>query len=747
MQKLSLPFTVTLLALAMTLQAEELSIERLVASPAITGPSAKGVKISPDGARVTFLQGKEEDQEQQDLWEYHVADGEKRLLVDSAELLTGEEKLDEVELARRQRARIFASGIIEYSWSEDGSALLFPLGGDIYYLQLGSPPRRLTETETTETDAKVSPKGRYVSYIRKQNLYIFDLESGEERAITTEGGEAISYGMAEFVAQEEMRRRSGYWWSKDDSRIAFTRTDESGVKLINRYEIGAEGVTTVPQRYPFAGTANAVVELFVIELDTGNVREVELGEDKDFYLARVDYSPDGTLAVQKQSRDQKTLDLIFVAPESFEQNIVVREEQPNWVDLHSDLHFFDGGERFTWTSMRTGFNHIYIYKKDGTLERQLTDGEWMVAQTGRTGGGIRAVDEASGTVWFTGWRETPTEKHLYRVSLSGGNIEQMTEAGGWHDAFVAEDGSFYVENGDGPMRPPYTAIRASSGELLTYVNENALDEGHPYYPYMEHHRPYNFSSLKTDDGTELQYKVMLPPDFNSTKEYPAVVYLYGGPGSGQVVKRWVINGRQAGLAQVLAQRGYVVFTIDNRGTSNRGSKFEEVLFRNMGDFEVRDQLTGVEWLKSQPYVDADNVGIFGGSYGGYMVLLCLLKAPGTFDAGIAAAPVTNWRLYDTHYTEHYMGDPNDGDGRYEIASPMTYADKLEDNLLIIHGMADDNVVFDNTVQMIDALQEQSKPFEMMTYPGKRHRITGEAENIHLWNLHLEFFDRHLKDRD
>jgi dipeptidyl-peptidase-4 len=289
------------LLLPMTTHAEKLSIERLVASPAITGPAAKGVKISPDASRVTFLQGKMEDQEQQDLWEYHIADGEKRLLVDSKQLLPEDEQLDEVEIARRERARIFASGIVEYEWSDDGTALLFPLGGDIYYLQLGSEPRQLTATGTTETDAKISPLGGYVSFIREQNLFIHDLATGEERAVTSEGADTISYGMAEFVAQEEMRRKTGYWWAPDDSRIAYTRIDESGVKLINRYEIGAEGVTSIPQRYPFAGTANAVVELFVEDLASGAVREIDLGEDKDFYLARVKYSPDGTLAVQKQS--------------------------------------------------------------------------------------------------------------------------------------------------------------------------------------------------------------------------------------------------------------------------------------------------------------------------------------------------------------------------------------------------------------------------------------------------------------
>jgi dipeptidyl-peptidase-4 len=368
-----------------------------------------------------------------------------------------------------------------------------------------------------------------------------------------------------------------------------------------------------------------------------------------------------------------------------------------------------------------------------------------VAQTSRSGGGVRAVDEEGGMVWFTGWRETPTESHLYRVPLVGGDIEQITEPGGWHDATVAPDGSFFVDSGEGPLRPPYTAIRSPSGELLTYITENPLDESHPYAPYLAGHRPYEFSTLQTADGTVLQYQLMLPAGFDPANQYPAVVYLYGGPGAGQSVRKvWPIDGRLMGMRQILARHGYVVFTIDNRGTPNRGKAFEDVLYRNMGDYEVRDQLLGLEWLKSQPYVDEDNVGVFGWSYGGYLTLMLLTKSPGSYKAGISGAPVTNWRLYDTHYTERYMGDPNDGDGKYEVSSPITYAENLSDPMLLVHGMADDNVFFDNSVQMIDALQESSRPFEMMTYPGKRHRIVGEAENAHLWNMYLEFFDRNLK---
>lgn len=744
MRVLSILLITGLFSMTSSLKAEELTITRLVASPALSGPVAKGVKISPDGSRVTFLQGRADNQDQQDLWEYHVADGEKRLLVDSLALQGGEEELDEVELARRQRARVFASGIVEYEWSPDGSALLFPLGGDIYYLELGSEPRRLTHTDSTETDAKISPKGGYVSFIRDQNLYIIDLSTGVERAITTEGGDTISYGSAEFVAQEEMYRSTGYWWEGDDKRLAYTRVDESAVTQKNRYEISTEGVTTVAQRYPFAGELNARVDLFLFDLDSGESQKVNLGEDPDFYLARVDFSPDGTLAVQKQSRDQKVLELVFVDPTTMAQTIVLREEQPNWVNLHSDLTFLNGGKQFIWTSERSGFNHLYLYRKDGTLVRQLTQGDWSVAAEGRNGGGLRAVDEAGGWVWFAGLTGSATENHLYRVPLSGGDVQQMTAPGGWFEASVALDGSFFVENGQGPLRPPYTAIRTASGELLTFITENPLDETHPYHPYQEGHNAYSFGTLTADDGTVLNYQMALPTGFDPSQQYPAVVYLYGGPGVQVVTKTWAVDGRLSGLNQVLTRNGYVVFTLDNRGTTNRGKAFEDVIYRNMGDFEVRDQLLGLEWLKSQPFVDADNVGIHGWSYGGYMTLMLMLKAPGAYKAGIAGAPVTNWRLYDTHYTERYMGNPNDGDGRYEVSSPITYAENLVDPLLIIHGMADDNVFFDNTVLMIEALQQAAIPFEMMTYPGKRHRIVGEAENTQLWNLYLAFFNRNLR---
>lgn len=726
-------------------KGQPLTVERLEASPDLDGPVARGVKIAPDSARVTFLQGRSDDLEQQDLWEYHIADGVRRLLVDSRALLAqlgGAEQLDEVELARRERQRIFASGIIEYDYSPDGKALLFPLGGDLYYLPIGGKPRRLTNTEATETDAQVSPLGRYVSFVREQNLFVLDLSTGKERALTTAGGGAVSYGMADFAAQEEMSRFTGYWWSKDDTHIAFTRVDETPVTLVNRYEIAAAGVTSVPQRYPFAGEANATVELFVIELANGSVREVALGDDKDFYLARVDYAADGTLAVQRQSRDQKRLDLIFVAPSTLAQTLVLSEVAETWINLHSDLQFVGTGSRFLWTSERSGFRHLYLYQNDGSLIRQLTTGDWPVAGTGRSGGGVKAVDEARGEVYFTGWRSTPTEQNLYRLKLDGtGPIQQLTDSGGWHSAAVARDGSFFVDSGQTPTRPPYTAIRDRDGQLLTFILENALDKAHPYFTYLSEHRPRSFGTLKAEDGTPLHYQLTLPANFDEARTYPAIVHVYGGPEGALVHKRWTIN-----LDQVLARSGFLVFTLDNRGTGNRGVAFDAPIYRNLGDIEVQDQVAGARFLRALPYVDAQRIGVYGWSYGGTMSLLSLFKAPEIFKAGIAGAPVVDWRLYDTHYTERYLGDPAAGDA-YKSASPLSYVDGLRGHLLLIHGMADDNVFFDNSIQLMSALQKAGKPFELMTYPGKRHRISGEAERVHLNRLQLDFFQRRLSGSD
>lgn len=721
--------------------AEQLTIDRLVGSPSLDGPRVHGLEISPDGSRVTFLKGKDSDFRVQDLWEYHIESGETRLLVDSAVLLGGaEESLSEVEKARRERQRISASGIVEYFYSADGGALLFPLNGDLYYLPIGGEPKRLTETEAFETDAKFSPQGRYVSFIRDQNLFVIDIATGVETELSHEGGGAVLIGMAEFVAQEEMGRTTGYWWAPDDSRIAFTRVDDSPVALVDRYEVSASGgVTTIAQRYPFAGTPNVDIRLGVVEIDGGAISWIDLkkgaGDEADLYLARVTWLPDGRrLAFQRETRDQKRLDLILADTVDGGQRPLLRESSESWINLHDDLRFLKHSERFIWSSERSGYRHLYLYRTDGELVGRLTEGDWAVAA-------LETVDEEAGKLYFSGFRDTPLEQHLYAAPLDADPAQtvRLTGEPGWHGVDVGKDGSVFIDSYSAPDQPPRVALRAIDGRLLTFIAENALDADHPYAPYADDHATPEFGPIAAEDGTPLYYSLLKPADFDPSKRYPAIVNVYGGPGAQRVTNRWQID-----FDQILARNGYIVMRLDNRGATNRGLAFESVLYRAMGETEVKDQLAGARFLGGLPYVDPARIGVYGWSYGGYMTLQLLSKAPEIYKAGMSVAPVTDWRLYDTHYTERYLGQPSEGDV-YERSSVFPYIAGISPNALrLVHGMADDNVFFDNSVKLMSALQTARVPFELMTYPGKRHGINGEDARAHLWHSALDFFDRRLK---
>jgi len=722
-------------------EGETLTIDRLVGSPSLDGPSVNGLKISPDGMRVTFLKGKESDFRVQDLWEYDIASGETRLLVDSADILGGrEEELSEVEKARRERQRITAKGIVEYVWSKDGDALLFPLDGDLFYLPLGGEPRRLTETEAFETDAKFSPKGNFVSFIREQNLYVIEVESGAETQLSTEGGGPILMGMAEFVAQEEMDRDTGYWWSPDESLIALTRVDESPVKEVDRYELGADGgVTTISQRYPFAGTENARIDLGYVPVEGGDIRWIDLGEDEDIYLPRVKWLPDSRhLSFQRQSRDQTTLELIIADTVTGAQTTPVTETSQTWVNLHHDLHFLEDTDRFIWSSERSGYRHVYLFDREGTMLGQLTAGDWAVDA-------VEAVDETAGRVYFTGFADTPLERHLYSAEITA-TLEpdapvRVTSEEGWHGVDVNTDGGIVIDNYSAPRVPPKVALKSIDGAQLAMIEANALDDAHPYAPYLGGHSDKSYGTIAAADGTALYYSLAKPADFDPGREYPAIVQVYGGPGVQRVRKAWMVD-----FDQILTRNGYVVFKLDNRGSAHRGKTFEDVLYRAMAETEVADQVRGAEWLAEQPFIDADRIGVYGWSYGGYMTLHLLARAPELYAGGMSVAPVSDWRLYDTHYTERYLGKPGEGDV-YDRASLFPYIEGIAPgSLLLVHGMADDNVFFDHSVKAMTALQTQRTPFDLMTYPGKRHGIRGEDARAHLWTQALRFFDSRIKGR-
>lgn len=715
----------------------KLTPEALNAEASLSGPSLRGAAISPDGSLVTVLKGREEDSGRLDLWAYEIASGEAHLLVSSTALVGAEVELSEEEKNRRERQRIYDTGITSYQWDQQGRRIVVPMGGDVYvYDFAANEPRQVTATEAFETDAKFSPKGGFVSYVRDDELFVFDLRAQRERKITSGANGIIRNAVAEFVAQEELDRNTGYWWAPDDRRIAYTQIDESPVPIVERVDISADKVVTISQRYPYAGADNVRIRLGVVRARGGRTTWVDLGDEPDIYLARAHWSKDSSkLYVERLSRDQKRLDLLEINPGTGASKVLISETAHTWVNLNNDFRALgDGG--FLWGSERDGYNQLYRYDANGALVGAVTRGPGLVSD-------LHCVNEEAGVVSYRGWRETPLESHLFSVPLAGGAPTQLTTRPGFNDAVYSKNCETAIRWFLSDDQPTQTSVHGADGSFRFWLNENAIDENHPYAPYRSSHLPWRYGQLKAADGTPLDYKMLTPTNIAPGARLPAVIIVYGGPHAQRVRKIWVERDL---FAQMLADEGFVVFRLDNRGAANRGAAFENTLYRAMGTTEVEDQAVGAAYLKSLPFVDGERIGVFGWSYGGYMTLRMLTATPDLYAAGVAGAPVTDWALYDTAYTERYMGKPQEEAEAYARGSAFADLDKLKANLLVTHGMADDNVVFENTVKLAHALQAQGAEFEMMTYPGEKHGFRARANKIHRDQLILDFFKRHLQGR-
>ena len=734
-------------AVATGASGAELTIDRLFDAPALAGSTIVGLKISPDGSRVTYLKGKADDKDRLDLWEYNIHDKQARVLVDSKALAPKQEKLSDEELGRRERQRTAAlSGILEYTFAPSGDAVLFPLSGKLYYYQLAKkkakPVVELIDTHGFATDATVSPAGGYVAYVRDQNLYSYDIVAKQEKALTTDGGGPIKNGMAEFIAQEEMDRSTGYWWAPDGKHIAFARVDETPIKVTERFEIAADNVATFAQRYPTTGGPNVLVRLGVIDIQSGAITWVDLGLEQDIYLARVNWLPDGkTLSVQRESRNQRKLDLLFADIDTGRARTVLTETSNTWIDLNDELSFLKNSHEFVWASSRDGYTHLYLYDYEGHLIRQLTAGDWVVDDFRKRA--VMGIDEKSRTVYFTATEKSPTERHLYSTSLDTADphqVHRITQNEGVHGIAMSPDARFYIDNFLSSTQPPQVSLHSADGALNAWLLENRLDAQHPDAPYLADNAIPEVGTLTAADGQTLYYQLFKPLHFDPTKRYPAIVDVYGGPGVQRVLNNW----HGSSFTQILTRAGYVVFTLDNRGSAFRGTAFQAPIHRKMGDVEVTDQVQGARWLGSQSFVDPKRIGVWGWSYGGYMTLNLMFKAPDVFRAGVSGAPVTDFALYDTHYTERYLDRPQDNAAGYEATSVLPYAKDLKGNLLVMHGMADDNVLFLNSTKLFRKLQDLSKPFEVMVYPGAKHGLMRQNDGRHGYKMILRFFDENLK---
>src|SRR6056297_1601723 len=500
-------------------ESEELTLARIFDSPALSGPSLKAAKLSPAGDRVTFLRGRQDDSNTLDLWEYNLEQDRTRRLISADDVLAEPAALSDAEKARRERARISdLRGIVEYRWARNGRHILFPLGGDIFLADLESSPikvRQLTAGEAFDLDPKIAPDAATVAFVRDQDLWVVDVEGGSVRALTEDGEGAVKNGMAEFIAQEEMGRSTGYWWSPDSRAIAFLQVDASPIAPSERYEVSGEKIEIVEQRYPYAGTPNVRYRLGIADLASDRIRWIPLGEapleEQDIYIPRVAWLPDGSgLTFQRQSRDQQSLDLVLYDLESGNQRILASERSETWINLHDDLHFLEDMDAFIWSSERSGFRHLYLIGLDGEMIRPLTGGEWEVAA-------LAAVDEDLGLIYFSAGVDSPTERHLYRQSLISASpeaVNRISRRGGWHDISFDDSARTYLDTFSSTDQPPQLSLHSADGERLAWLIENRVDSNHPYAPFMPGHRPTEFGVIEVDDapanGQPLHYRMIKP---------------------------------------------------------------------------------------------------------------------------------------------------------------------------------------------------------------------------------------------
>jgi len=714
---------------------ERLTLERVFASPSITGPAPRGVRLSPDGRFVTMLRNRADDRERYDLWGFDRHGGGWRMLVDSARLASGHD-LSETEKMNRERQRIGGlKGIVSYDWAADSQSVLVPVDGQLFLAHVAGRDAGKVEPVSAAHGGEVlnpslGPKGRLIAFVRDRRLWV-TTANGAALAITpAETGADVHWGEAEFIAQEELHRFAGYWWAPDETRLAVERYDDAGVGLVTRAAIGAGATSVTQQRYPAAGTANAHVSLAVISTDGQTRVNVDLGPDPDIYLARVDWAHDGkTLYVQRLNRAQDRLDMLAVDPATGAAHVLFSEQAaPNsWINLSDNYRFLHDGS-LVWWSERDGHGHLYHFR-DGQW-RQLTRGAWEVAS-------LVAVDEKADRVVLTGNRDDVLAGQIYALDLA--HPDALTPLGDpAYDNHAAADarGTTLIVTRSADAQPPQSYLADAAGKRVAWIEENRIEGTHPYAPYLAAHRPARFGTIKAADGSDLHW-MMITPVLEPGKRYPVFTYHYGGP-TAQVVRR----GWQNALAQAVVAKGYIWFAIDNRGSANRGVAFESQIWHAMGSVEVEDQLAGTRWLKAQDYVDPARIATFGWSYGGYMTLKMLQAHPHEWAAGIAVAPVTRWELYDTAYTERYLGDPKAPGGVYDRAGALIDAPRIADPLLVIHGMADDNVVLDNTTALVASLQAHAVPFAMMLYPGQTHGIGGPKISLHLYDAVFDFLERH-----
>jgi dipeptidyl-peptidase 4 len=703
----------------------ELTVQRIFASPSLNGALTRRIAWAPDSKRLSYFETKGSGKAAKtELWSMDVASGERTLLISA-------EKLETVlpALATQQSP---ATGTaqqppFDYQWAPAGDALLFEGSHALAWFDLKSQATRvLTSGKEDLSDAKISPDGKYVSFVRDYNLWLVSTVDGKERALTTGGNEELRKGQLDWVYPEEFEIFTGYWWAPDSSAIAYLEMDERKVPQFPLVDFQSFTGELKFQRYPVPGGANPVVRVLVTLVAGGDARPMDLGIETDMYVPRVNWLPDSKhLAIQRLNRAQTILDVLFSDTTTGKSTTVLSDKDAYWINVSDDLRFLKDGERFLWSSERSGYRQLYLYDFSGKQLLQLTKGDWEVSR-------VDAVGEAKDVVYLTATEKSPLERHLYRVGLDGSGFTRITTEEGTHRVNFAPDASTYLDTYSNATTPPRQDLYRADGKKLAALNENKVAELAEY-----HLLSVEFFTIKSHDGMPLNCSIIRPPNFDPAKKYPVLVYTYGGPRVQVVVNAW--TGNLFLWHQLMAQKGYIIFSLDNRGSMGRGHVFEEPIHYRFGAQELSDQRDGVQWLKRQSYVDAERIGVWGWGYGGHMTLHAMFEASQIFKVGFAGAPVTNWHFYDTIYAERYIGLLPMHQNSYVESSPSENAPKLKGKLLIACGTDDEDVHYSNTLALVDDLIEAGKDVEVMALPGRGHWVSDPPAQRLLWDRVTKFF--------
>jgi dipeptidyl-peptidase 4 len=656
--------------------------------------------------------------------------GTRTVLVDGSRLIpSGQSKPIEIEgyewSADERKLLIFTNSQPVWRQNTKGQFYVY----DVATRQLTAASRR----PGWQQFAKLSPDGTRVGFVRDNDLWVADPATGAETRLTTDGSETIINGTFDWVYEEELDLRDGWRWSPDGQRIAFWRIDDTPVRQFHWVrDTGDAYGEVVSLRYPKAGSANPTAKIGVVAAAGGPIRWVDTGHDAESYLARMEWAESpNELIIQRLNRHQNQLDVLLADARTGASRTLFSETDRAWVDVDDHLTFVGGGRQLLWSSDRDGYNHLYLYNRDGSVARQLTKGPWDVTD-------VYGVDQAGGWVYFSSTQEGPQQRQLYRVRLAGGTPERITREPGTHGIELSAATPYYLDVYSRAGVPPVISLHRTDGALVRTLVQNADVRQKLAGMGLS---PTEFFSFNTSDGTALNGWMIKPPNFDASKKYPVLMYVYGGPGSQTVSDAW--GGSRYLWHQMLAQRGYIVVSVDNRGTGGRGRDFMKQTYLNLGTREAADQIEAAKWLAKQPYVDGSRLGIWGWSYGGYMTAFTMEQEGSPFKAGIAVAPVADWRLYDTIYTERFMRTPQENPEGYDRSSPVKRAAALKGDLLVVHGSGDDNVHFQNSVQLANALQAAGRQFQFMMYADRTHSISGGRTSQHLFTMLTDWVTTHL----